>query len=89
LRGVGLGNGEELHHRRLLGAGRGPGIEPPIERSEGLHPGTMPRICDPGFSRGQLSLLSAAPDQLLFIAANQFLSFRLNPVPYYSIEVIP
>ena len=29
--------GEELDHRRLLGAGRGAGIEPPVERSEGLH----------------------------------------------------
>ncbi len=37
LRGIGLGGGEELHHRRLLGARRSAGIEPPIERSEGLH----------------------------------------------------
>ena len=37
LRRVSLGGGEKLHHRRLLGAGRGAGIEPPIERSKGLH----------------------------------------------------
>ena len=32
-----LGGGEKLHHRRLLGAGRGAGIEAPIERRKGPH----------------------------------------------------
>ena len=37
LRVIGLGGCEELHHRRLLGAGRGPRVQPSIERSKGLH----------------------------------------------------